>query len=157
MTELFDKCIEVVLKHEGGYVWDKDDLGGETNFGIAKRYFPEEDIKRLTVERAKMIYLNYYWLPMSLDGMADESALEIFDHAVNAGKRTSIRMAQNMIGVVADGIVGPITRGAVTNCDRFVESFKDERIIYYARIAYRRPKNRKFLRGWLNRVESTHF
>lgn len=157
MTELFDKCIEVVLKHEGGYVWDKDDLGGETNFGIAKRYFPEEDIKRLTVERAKMIYLNYYWLPMSLDGMADESALEIFDHGVNAGKRTSIRMAQNMIGVVADGIMGPITREAVTNCDRFVESFKDERIIYYARIAYRRPKNRKFLRGWLNRVESTHF
>ena len=30
----FNEIIEVVIKHEGGYVNDPNDLGGETNFGI---------------------------------------------------------------------------------------------------------------------------
>ena len=34
----FNEIIEVVLEHEGGYVHDPNDLGGETNFGIAKRF-----------------------------------------------------------------------------------------------------------------------
>ena len=29
----FNEIIEVVLEHEGGYVNDPNDLGGETNFG----------------------------------------------------------------------------------------------------------------------------
>ena len=32
----FDEIIEVVLHHEGGYVNDPKDPGGETNFGVAK-------------------------------------------------------------------------------------------------------------------------
>ena len=36
LTE-FNDIIEVVLHHEGGYVNDPVDPGGETNFGIAKR------------------------------------------------------------------------------------------------------------------------
>jgi len=35
----FEDIIEVVLKHEGGYVNDPKDPGGETNFGIAKALF----------------------------------------------------------------------------------------------------------------------
>ena len=41
----FDEIIEVVLHHEGGYVNDPKDPGGETNFGIAKRSHPDVDIK----------------------------------------------------------------------------------------------------------------
>ena len=44
----FDEIIEVVLHHEGGYVNDPDDPGGETNFGIAKRSHPDVDIANLT-------------------------------------------------------------------------------------------------------------
>ena len=36
MLTKFDEIIEVVLEHEGGYVNDPDDPGGETNFGIRK-------------------------------------------------------------------------------------------------------------------------
>ena len=36
LTE-FDDIIEIVLEHEGGYVNDPKDPGGETNFGVAKR------------------------------------------------------------------------------------------------------------------------
>ena len=46
----FNDIIEVVLHHEGGYVNDPKDPGGETNFGIAKRSHPDVDIKNLTKE-----------------------------------------------------------------------------------------------------------
>ena len=35
----FNKAIAIILKHEGGYVNDPDDPGGETNMGITKRDF----------------------------------------------------------------------------------------------------------------------
>jgi lysozyme family protein len=47
---MFDKAIEIILKHEGGYVNDPDDPGGETKFGITKRNYPTLNIKSLTVE-----------------------------------------------------------------------------------------------------------
>ena len=53
MLTTFDEIIEITLHHEGGYVHDPKDLGGETNFGIAKRFYPDVDIKNLTKEEAK--------------------------------------------------------------------------------------------------------
>ena len=44
----YEEIIEQVLHHEGGYVNDPTDLGGETNFGITKRFYPDVDIKNLT-------------------------------------------------------------------------------------------------------------
>ena len=63
MKTTFDEIIEVVLEHEGGYVNDPHDAGGETNFGIAKRWYPDVDIKNLTKEQAKKIYHQDYWSP----------------------------------------------------------------------------------------------
>ena len=61
MLTTFDEIIEVTLHHEGGYVHDPKDLGGETNYGIAKRFYPDVDIKNLTEEGAKEIYKKDYW------------------------------------------------------------------------------------------------
>ena len=41
---------------EGGYIYNKNDPGGETNFGITKRSYPNVDIKALDREGAKAIY-----------------------------------------------------------------------------------------------------
>ena len=60
MLTTFDEIIELTLKHEGGYVHDPKDLGGETNFGIAKRFYLDVDIKNLTKE-GKEIYKKDYW------------------------------------------------------------------------------------------------
>ena len=57
----FDEIIQITLEHEGGYVHDPTDLGGETNFGIAKRFYPDVDIKNLTEDGAKEIYKRDYW------------------------------------------------------------------------------------------------
>ena len=52
----FEEIIEQVLEHEGGYVKDPKDLGGETKYGITKRFYPDVDIKNLTIEQAVEIY-----------------------------------------------------------------------------------------------------
>ena len=52
----YKEIISKVLEHEGGYVNDPKDLGGETNFGITKRWYPDLDIKNLTKEDAIEIY-----------------------------------------------------------------------------------------------------
>ena len=51
----YKEIISQVLHHEGGYVNDPTDMGGETNFGITKRWYPDLDIKNLTKEQAKMV------------------------------------------------------------------------------------------------------
>ena len=148
----------VIFKHEGGYVNDPDDWGGETKYGIAKRFFKNEDIKNLTKDRAKQLYFRYYWLPMSLENICNESVvLEIFDFGINAGKRRAIRTAQQLSGALADGFCGDKTRKAINNYDGdFLKDYKHARRVYYEYIATKR-NNIKFLKGWLNRVDGCHF
>ena len=57
----FLKAFEKVLRHEGGYVNDPLDLGGETKYGISKRSYPHLDIKNLTLDQAKQIYFRDFW------------------------------------------------------------------------------------------------
>ena len=57
MKENFEKCLEMILHHEGGYVNHPRDPGGETNFGVTKRVYEEwggtKDMKDLTKEEVK--------------------------------------------------------------------------------------------------------
>ena len=50
----YDKCLETILHHEGGYVNHPKDPGGETNLGVTKRVYQEhggtKDMKDLLVE-----------------------------------------------------------------------------------------------------------
>ncbi len=57
----FDKLIDRVLSHEGGYSNDPQDPGGETQWGISKRAHPDVNIKALTRAQAIDIYRADYW------------------------------------------------------------------------------------------------
>jgi lysozyme family protein len=81
----FDTAINLVLKHEGGYVNNPDDPGGETNFGISKAVYPSLDIKSLTIEEAKQIYLRDYWKPYMEQEPNQLLANCALDCAVNMG------------------------------------------------------------------------
>jgi len=156
--ELFNRCIKVVLKSEGGYVWHKSDPGGETNYGITKLFFPDEDIKNLTKIRAMELYYKYYWKPMRLDGINSEPlVLQIFDMGVNAGKSRAIKMIQKIVGVETDGYCGPITKAHINSHEAPLELFKQARRNYYTNLAKRKPEMKVFLKGWLARVDNTHF
>jgi lysozyme family protein len=58
------------------------DPGGETNFGIAKRWHPNVDIAKLSLQGAMTIYWTDYWLKFQCDTMSDPWALFVFDSAV---------------------------------------------------------------------------
>lgn len=92
----YKTAIEFVLKWEvgnkpnGGYTNDPNDPGGETKWGVAKRYHPKEDIKNLTLERAMQIYREEYWdvykkNNLDLDTSLPELAVAVFDSGVNCG------------------------------------------------------------------------
>lgn len=80
----FAPAVKLVLAHEGAYTPGlPGDPGGETNFGISKRAFPDLDIANLTVEQAEEIYREKYW---AFDGVEDQATANcLLDCAVNQG------------------------------------------------------------------------
>lgn len=105
----FESCVAVILQHEGGYVFDSNDPGGETNFGISKRTYPDTNIKELKREDAVAIYKKDFWDELRLDEMPEGIRLMVFDCAVNQGKTRAIRILQGALGVKQDGLLGPLT------------------------------------------------
>lgn len=83
MRSSFDKAFELTVGLEGGYNDDPNDPGQATKFGISKRYHPSEDIKNLTIDRAKAIYLNEYWIPAKCDSASYPMDICLFDSQVN--------------------------------------------------------------------------
>lgn len=111
---VFDAAFTVLMGHEGGYVNDPRDPGGETKYGISKRAYPNVDIPSLTLEDAKTIYFRDYWVPAGCDLCPPALAVVVFDAAVNNGVDRAVRLLQEGLGVTADGIIGNQTRGALT-------------------------------------------
>lgn len=81
----FEAAVNAVLGEEGGYVNSVTDPGGETNWGISKRAFPTVDIKNLTRDGAKEIYLTHYWEPLAPYGLSGLYKKIAFETAVNQG------------------------------------------------------------------------
>ncbi len=155
----FDLSIPTILKHEGGYVNDPDDPGGETNFGISKRQYPKLDIANLTLEQAKVLYQQDYW--KYDDIISQPVATKVFDMAVNMGHGRAHRILQEALQNVGepvriDGILGPQTIKAA-NGSEYEELLKEICILMavrYTQIALARPTSRKFLHNWMRRAFS---
>lgn len=152
----FTAAIDVVLHNEGGYSNDHTDAGGETNFGISKRSYPDVDIKNLTSEAAAAIYQRDFWL---FGGVADQRlATKIFDAYVNA-KHHAIRVLQLALGtlqagpIVADGNWGPQTEAHVNAADAgaLLDEFKARLCKMHCDDAIEDPSQYKYLLGWLRR------
>ncbi len=108
----FDQAIERVLSHEGGYVNNPADPGGETQWGISKRSYPKVNIKTLTRDQAKGIYLTDFWNRVHADELHDGVAFQMLDFAINSGIETAVRYLQRAIGVADDGHWGPVSAAA---------------------------------------------
>ena len=116
MTSDFDRAFEKLIGHEGGYVNDPHDRGGETKYGISKRSYPRLNIKALTLSDAKTIYKRDYWDRAQGDKMEWPLNFNVFDGAVNSGVSASNKWLQQAVGLsgkAVDGKVGPITMGEV--------------------------------------------
>ncbi len=110
---MYNKAIQIVLHHEGGYVNNPRDKGGETNFGISKRAYPYLDIARLSKDVAAEIYEKDYWDKCRCDNIPLGLDLCVVDFAVNAGVSRASKVLQEIVGAEPDGIIGSKTLRAI--------------------------------------------
>jgi lysozyme family protein len=145
----FDTAFDRLIGHEGGYVNNPADPGGETKFGISKRSYPSLNIRDLTREMAKAIYLKDFWLPLGEDAHP-AIRYQAFDFAVNAGIQTALRKLQQAIGVADDGHFGPISRATLNAMPASAVLFlyNDKRIEFYTSLS----TFPTFGKGWMRRV-----
>jgi lysozyme family protein len=153
MNDRFDWIIKFTLDAEGGYDNDPDDPGGETNFGIDKRSHPNVDIKNLTVEGAKEIYKEEYWVKNNCWLYAAPLGEVYFDCCVNTGAKQANKFLQRAVGTAPDGVIGPKTLEAITSKDASKTALEviNQRQKFYENLAYNKTNLKKFLKGWTNR------
>lgn len=110
----FDEAFDRTVGEEGGYVNNPRDPGGETQWGISKREYPNVDIAALTRDDAKAIYQRDFWdkCGVSLD---DAVMFQVFDASVNHGIGNAIRMLQTAVGSAPDGHWGPVSQSHYAN------------------------------------------
>jgi lysozyme family protein len=151
----FDLAIPIVLRREGGYCWVEGDPGGETNFGISKRSYPNVDIKGLTAAGAGSIYFNDWWNRYNYSAILPQAvANKIFDMAVNLGASRAHKMVQQVLQLDQDGIIGPATLHELNTQSslKIIVSLQDTQAAYYRDLVTADPTKQKFLSGWLNRA-----
>lgn len=160
----FTYAISVLLRNdvEGKYSNNPNDAGGETNFGLSKRSYPDLDIKNLTQEKANSIYEKDFWLKFRLNEIDDSIiSMIILLSIVNMGPKKAIisvqlalRKLKNCLDI--DGIMGDKTINAINkkDVDPLVKAdlIRINLVKTYLSIANSNKNSNIFLKGWLNRI-----
>jgi lysozyme family protein len=158
----FLKAFEYLMYHEGGYVNDPKDAGGETKYGISKRSYPHLVIKDLTRDQARQIYFIDFWMKCKCENIENEEiAAKLFDLAVHTGISQAVKLIQRALRaagaqVVEDGIIGSVTLAAINKADPtdLLAALKSEAAGYYRLLVNANPSQQKFIQGWLSRAYS---
>ena len=163
----YRKLKPFILKWEGGYVNDKDDLGGATNKGVTLATFRSvygqgktaTDLRNMTDQQWETIFKKHFWDKWRADEITDQSVANILVDWLWASGSYGIKIPQRVLGVAVDGIVGAKTIAAVNAKDgkSFFKEIRQERIDFIDRICTSRPQNKKFRKGWLNRINSLKY
>ena len=162
MKENFEPSFLKVMQSEGGYVWDKDDAGGETNLGVTAgawgaylgRPLEPGEMKALTREQVKPFYRAMYWDKVKGDDLPAGVDYAVFDFAVNAGVARAAKFLQRAVGAVDDGVIGSGTLSLVekTHPTILLDNFAEQKERFYNGLAVINPSQQKFLKGWMARV-----
>lgn len=158
----FQKYIDRILSHEGGYSRDRNDPGNwtggrvgvgvlkGTKFGIAANTYPDLDIANLTREEAVEIYRRDFWDTIGASSLPSALAFSALDGAVNSGVKRSIMWVQKAAGVADDGLWGTQTQTAVHCRDPndLVMRYNAERLDFMTRLKNWPDASR----GWARRI-----
>lgn len=156
-----------IKKWEGGFANDPADRGGVTNKGVTiatfESYCKAKSLPRPNVERLKRmtdgewldILKTMFWDRWQADKIKSQKLANILVDWVWGSGVYGIKIPQRILGVRQDGIVGDETLKALNaqDPDKLFQTIYDARKKYLNDIAISRPANKRFLRGWLNRLE----
>lgn len=199
----YARAVDELLGIEGGLSDDPVDRGGTTKYGISLRFlvaagaFDDDkdgkadfdldmdgdidgaDVRMLTVQDARYLYLRHFWQPLGAEGFPVPIGEMLFDQAVNGGLVTAKKLLQRAINqcllegkvqmgsktapaqLAVDGKLGVKTREALAwvlrypsfGMTKIVMAFREAVRERYRQIVARFPSQKKFLRGWLARAE----
>lgn len=128
-------------KNEGGYVYDPDDRGGETAFGIARNMWsgwdgwamvdwhknsswPISNIEKTNVLlkdesfmlKVQEFYRQNFWVPIRGNEIKNQLVADsIYDSAVNMGVKKSIQLTQQSLGLQETGRMSDETLDRLNN------------------------------------------
>lgn len=166
-----EKLAPLILKWEGGFVNDPDDLGGATNRGVTlatymqycrKKGYPVPTVERLenlSDREWTEILKTMYWDRWKANQIESQSVANILVDWIWASGTHGIKIPQQLLNVKVDGIVGTKTIEAVNsrNPRELFDLIKIARFDFIEDICRKRPANNKFKRGWLNRINDFIF
>jgi len=161
---LFDIAMEKIFESEGNYVFHPNDPGGETKYGISKRFYPKVNIYELTKEQAKVIYKRDFWYPLGLDEIDEPRIMfEIFDASINCGIKRAILIVQKSLNLLGENLrldakLGRITLMLINKWGKkdpvaFLRVLNGFQFMWYYNIIKYHPEFRKFVRGWMQRIQ----
>lgn len=158
----FETTFNRTIGHEGKFQANPKDRGnwtggkegvGElkgTKWGLAAMTYPDLDIANITLEQAKEIYFNDWWLKLKMDCWPNVLKYQMFDAAFNHGTGRANQFLQFAARVKDDGVIGPKTITAVnmTDPNDLVLRFLAKRLRYFTEV----KTWAEFSRGWSLRV-----
>ena len=158
MLSNFPQSLQLLLKHEGGYVNHPSDPGGMTNLGVTAKVWQEwvghpvdeKQMRALTAEDVAPLYKRKYWDACRADELVSGLDYAVFDYAVNSGVGRAAKTLQDCVGVPMDGGIGPATLAAVKTHSpaKLIENLCDKRLNFLQSLS----TFATFGRGWERRV-----
>jgi lysozyme family protein len=139
MNSNFEKCLEMLLVHEGGFVNHPEDPGGMTNLGVTKKVWEEwvghdvseKEMRNLTPLMVAPLYKRKYWDACRADDLISGLDYCVFDVSVNSGVGRAIKLLQQTVGATPDGGYGSITAALVKEAEKdpikLIEQFSAKR------------------------------
>lgn len=161
----------IVAKWEAGFVNDKTDKGGATNMGITIGTWRQigydkdgdgdidvQDI-RLLDERDFACVLKIYWNKWQANRIINQSVANLLVDWVFTSGKWGIVIPQRILKIEPDGIVGNQTLTAINlvNQKAFFDAVFEARKKFFNDIVKNNPEQKRFLKGWLNRLNDFKF
>lgn len=163
MKQNFDRSLEMLLHHEGGFVNHPKDPGGVTNLGVTKKVYEKwvgrevsvDEMKALTPSDVAPIYKKNYWDKLKGDDPMMPSGLDFaaFDWGVNSGTGRPAKVIQRYIGATQDGAIGPksLTLVAENDPSKIIQYLYEQRQKFYEGLKHFKT----FGKGWTRRNQET--
>ena len=143
----FEKIVQLVFGSEGGFSNHPNDRGGRTNYGVTqstyngwrrKKGLPAKDVFYITKEEAKQLYYEEFWKASGADKLTDpREAYILFDMAVNSSPYEAKKLFKQ----------------SNENFYEFLNNRKD----FYKNLINRRPDQKVFEKGWMNRLKQVEY
>lgn len=163
-NETLEQAFERAKKK--GFSNDPDDPGGATMVGVTlstyKTYCKRNglrtpsvtDLKAISYKVWRDILHTMYWNKWKADLIEDQSVANMLvDWVWGSGASIGIKRPQKLLKVTQDGIVGPKTIAAVNSAQDFLKTLYGARKAHFEAIVKSRPASKKFLKGWMNRLD----